>query len=303
LRWLSRQTLKFLPNGKHLVDFPPDFPFRIYCYDFYTHPHRLTPNYHDYLEIIYVYEGQSILHVRNDSFNISKGDVAIIGSNEIHYTELPLNSRFKMMCIFFMPDLIYKAGDDSIDFEYLTPFYNHGRYSKNKNRIYADNNHMILEIIEKMNKELDTKHIYYQQTLKNYLLDILLALLKYHGEKIKRNKKDIRKNQDIERLRSVFAYIQDNYDKQISLSQLSKIACMSPYSLCRFFKKATGTTTSNYISRTRIDQAKHLLIESDLTITQIAFKVGIEDHSYFDRVFRRFTNMSPKIFRRKHMSK
>ena len=285
------------------MDFPPDFPLSICCYDFYTHTHRLTPNYHDYLEIIYVYEGQSIFHVRDDFFNIGKGDVAIIGSNEIHYAELPSNSRFKMMCIFFMPDLICKAGGDSIDLEYLTPFYDHGRFSGNKNPVYADNNLMILDIIEKMDKELDAKHTYYQQTLKSYLLDILLILLKHHGEKITKSGNNIRKNRGIDRLRNVLSYIQNNYDKQISLLQLSKIACMSPNSLCRLFKKVTGTTTSNYILRTRIDQAKYLLMESDLTITQIAFKVGIEDHSYFDRVFRRFNNMSPKIFRQKHTSK
>ena len=300
MRWLPDHALKFLPDGKHLVDFPPDFPLRIYYYNFYTH--HLTPNYHNYLEIGYIYEGQGIFHIRNKSFNIGKGDVVVIGSNEMHYLELSSN-RLKLMCIFFMPDLIYKAGDDSIDLEYLTPFHDQERFAKNKKRIYADNNHMILEIFEKMNKELNAKHIYYQQALKNYLLDILLALLRHYGEKTTKNGNNIRKDRDIERIRSVLTYIQDNYDKQISLLQLSKIACMSPNSLCRFFKKVTGTTTSNYILRTRIDQAKYLLIKSDLNITQIAFKVGIEDHSYFDRIFRRFTNMSPKIFRRKHISK
>ena len=303
MRWLSKQTLKFLPDGKHLVDFPPDFPLSICCYNFYTHTHRLTPNYHDYLEIIYVYEGQSIFHIRNESFTVSKGDVAIIGSNEIHYSELPLNGRLKMMCIFFMPDLIYETGGNNIDLEYLAPFYNHKRLIENKKPLYVDNDHVILEIIEKMDTELNAKHMYYQQALKNYLLEILLALLRYYGKKGESDGNNLRKNQDIERLRSVFAYIQDNYDKQISLLQLSKIAYMSPNSLCRFFKKATGTTAFNYISRTRVDRAKHLLIESDLTITQIAFKVGIEDHSYFDRIFRRFTNMSPKVFRQKHTSK
>jgi AraC-like DNA-binding protein len=252
------------------------------------------------MEIVYIYEGQGIFHIRNESFTVSKGDVVIIGSDEMHHLELPANNRLKIMCIFFMPDLIYGAGGDSIDFEYLTPFRDRKRFSRNKNRIYADNNHIVLEIIEKMNIELNAKHIYYQQALKNYLFDILLALLRYYGEKTKRNGNNTRKNQDIERLRSVFTYIQDNYDKRISLSQLSKIACMSPYSLCRLFKKVTGTTTSNYILRTRIDQAKCLLIESNLTITQIAFKVGIEDHSYFDRIFRRFNDTSPKIFRQKH---
>ena len=300
MHWLSRQTLKFLPNGKHLVDFPLDFPLRICYYNFYIH--RLTPNYHDYLEIIYIYEGQGIFHICNESFTVSKGDVVIIGSNEMHHMELS-SDKLKMMCIYFMPDLVYRAGGDSIDFEYLAPFYDHGRFIKNKDRTYTNDSRMIFETIEKMNEELDAKRMYCRQTLKNYLFDILLVLLKHYGEKITKSGNNIRKNRGVDRLRDVLSYIQNNYDEQISLLQLSKIACMSPNSLCRLFKKVTGTTTSNYILRTRIDQAKSLLIESDLTITQIAFKVGIEDHSYFDRVFRRFNNMSPKIFRRKHTSK
>ena len=85
------------------------------------------------------------------------------------------------------------------------------------------------------------------------------------------------------------------------LLELSKMAYLSPAYLCRFFKKVTGTTISNYVLRVRIDQAKELLIKSDLTITQIAFKIGFESHSYFDRVFYRFTKLSPKTFRQKFL--
>jgi transcriptional regulator GlxA family with amidase domain len=202
-----------------------------------------------------------------------------------------------------MQDLVFKPGSGGLEFDYITPFFSPGPFIKNKNRIYADTDHLVINTLKKMDKELNAKQTYYQHTAKNHLLDILLILLRNYGKKAKRSKKNINKVRDIERLKSVIGYIQDHYNRKITLSHLSKIACMSPTSFCHYFKKATGTTTSNYIMRTRIDHAKEFLIKSDLSITRIAFEVGIEDHSYFDRIFRRFNHMSPKDFRKNYTTR
>ena len=300
MHWLSDQSLIFSPTGRHVVNFQVDFPLRLFCYDLKSH--HLTPNYHDYLEICYIYDGQCVYHIRDESFAVHKGDVVLVSSNEMHGLELFSGFTVKLVCIFFMQELIFKPGDGNLEFEYITPFFNPGYFIKNKGRIYADKNQEIIKTIKKMDKELNAKKVFYQQALKNHLLDILLVLLRNYGKKTKRNQKNFSKTCNIERLKDVFSHIQDNYNKKITLLRLSKIACMSPNSFCRFFKKVTGTTTSNYIMRIRLDHAKELLIKSDLSITQIAFEVGIEDHSYFDRIFRRFNDMSPNDFRKNHNS-
>jgi len=264
--------------------------------------HRLTPNYHDYLEIGYIYKGQGKLYVRNEPFDVSEGDIVLVSNDEMHRMEAAPGSKLYIMCIFFLSDLIFQPGANSPDLEYLSQFYKQSS-TKREDRVYTDHNRVIIKIIEKMLKELDAKNEYYQLALKNYLLEILLTLLRHYGKRTKKNAGNFRKARDIERLRGLFSYIQNNYDQKISLLELSKMAYLSPAYLCRFFKKVTGTTISNYILRVRIDQAKELLIKSDLTITQIAFKIGFESHSYFDRVFHRFTKVSPKAFRQKHISK
>lgn len=274
---------------------------KTFCFNFTVH-HRLTPNYHDYLEIAYIYKGQGRFYIRNKPFDVSEGDIVLISNDEMHSLEATSGNKLQVICIYFLSDLIFQPGTNSPDLEYLSQFYNQSS-TKSKNRVYTDHNRMIMKIIKKMLKELDAKNEYYQLALKNYLLEILLTLMRYRGKKTKRNGNKFRKAHDVERLKSVFIYIQNNYDQRISLSELSKTICLSPAYLCRFFKKVTGTTISNYLLRTRIDRAKELLIKSNLTITQIAFKTGFESHSYFDRVFHRFTKLSPKTFRQKHTSK
>jgi AraC-like DNA-binding protein len=217
----------------------------------------------------------------------------------MHNLELHSNIPVKMMFIFFLEDLIFKPGDGMLNFEYITPFFDIDNLVEKKGRIYVDTNHMIFKRIQKIAQELDAQQACYQQAVKNHLLDILLILLRNFVKQAKRSKKNINKLHDIERLKGAIGYIQDHYNQKITLSHLSKIAYMSPTSFCRYFKKVTGTTTSNYIMRIRIDHAKELLIKSDLSITQIAHEVGIGYHSYFDIIFRRFNHMSPKDFRKK----
>ena len=105
----------------------------------------------------------------------------------------------------------------------------------------------------------------------------------------------------VHRLKNVFSFIQNHFDEHITNLQLSKIASMSPAYLCRFFKKATGMTLSDYILRCRIEKAKELLILDDLSVSQIAFQVGFESLNYFDRVFKKLVYSTPQEFRQSYL--
>ena len=71
---------------------------------------------------------------------------------------------------------------------------------------------------------------------------------------------------------------------------------MSPHYFCKFFKRVTGLTFTEYILRVRIDKAKELLLKNRLSITQIAYEVGFESSSYFHKVFRKLTHLNPKQY-------
>ncbi|MBE9211915.1 helix-turn-helix transcriptional regulator [Plectonema cf. radiosum LEGE 06105] len=72
---------------------------------------------------------------------------------------------------------------------------------------------------------------------------------------------------------------------------------LSQYHFCRLFKQSTGITPHQYLTRCRINKAKHLLSKTELTITDIAFEVGLTNHSSFSRLFRKYVGVTPSSFR------
>ncbi len=105
------------------------------------------------------------------------------------------------------------------------------------------------------------------------------------------------KNIDI--IRKTREFIRANYKKKITLRNISKIVYLSPYYLSHIFKKETGSTILNYLTKVRIEEAKGLLENTDKSTTQIAFEVGYPDQSYFCKVFKRVEGVTASEYRKK----
>ena len=105
------------------------------------------------------------------------------------------------------------------------------------------------------------------------------------------------KNVDI--IRKTREFIRANYKKKIKLIDISKAIYLSPYYLSHIFKKETGSTLLEYLTKVRIEEAKYLLENTQWNTTQIAFEVGCSDQSYFCKVFRKSESISPSDYRKR----
>ncbi len=92
-------------------------------------------------------------------------------------------------------------------------------------------------------------------------------------------------------------YIKDNIHHQHSLSVLSNKLSLSKEAFCRFFKKTFDKTFSNYVNEFKITIASKLLIETDLSVSEIGYRSGFNNLSFFHRQFNRYKQMSPKNYR------
>lgn len=92
-------------------------------------------------------------------------------------------------------------------------------------------------------------------------------------------------------------YIQERYAESLSLDQAAKAVNASTRHFCKVFKEATDITFTDYLSRVRVEKAKHLLGNPHLRVSEIAFETGFESISQFNRSFRRITGQSPTQYR------
>ncbi|HZC85637.1 MAG TPA: helix-turn-helix domain-containing protein [Steroidobacteraceae bacterium] len=99
------------------------------------------------------------------------------------------------------------------------------------------------------------------------------------------------------KLRRVVAYIDARLGGPISLDDLANVAGVSRFHFHRQFRKSVGVTPREYVLRARIERAKGLLTESDLTVGEVSGAVGFADQSHFSNIFRRLTAMTPRSFR------
>ena len=99
---------------------------------------------------------------------------------------------------------------------------------------------------------------------------------------------------------SVLDYIHNHYsDSSLCLEQISKNTFLTPAYICVIFKDFTSTTVNKYINEYRIEKAKLFLMDSDISMSDIAAKVGYSDGNYFSKSFRKATSYTPSEYRRK----
>jgi AraC-like DNA-binding protein len=100
------------------------------------------------------------------------------------------------------------------------------------------------------------------------------------------------------RLKRVTDYIEDHLADPLSLSELAAIACLSPFHFSRCFKHSMSMGPSRYVVRRRIERARRLVLQSDMSLTDIAAATGFDSQSSFTERFRREVGISPGRLRR-----
>lgn len=100
-----------------------------------------------------------------------------------------------------------------------------------------------------------------------------------------------------QRIVKVFEYMNDHYNKAITLADMAAHANMHEASFSRFIKKSTGKTFIDSLNEIRLGRATRLLIDTNQTIAEIAYGCGFNNISNFNRIFKRKKNCTPKEFR------
>ena len=92
-------------------------------------------------------------------------------------------------------------------------------------------------------------------------------------------------------------FIEQNSSEAMSLTSVAQVANISPTHLSEKFKQVTGTKFVDYVARVRFQNACGLLSQMDLRVSEIAFAVGFQSLSQFNRVFKRLSGKSPREYR------
>ena len=160
------------------------------------------------------------------------------------------------------------------------------------------------KLIAKWGVEVDgdrMKEAYFgTKVLSSKHYDAMVKLLSIFAEHISAISNQIvtqRENAEAPAITRAKHFIQENQAEHLSLGQVAKAVNTSTFYFCKMFKKATGLNFTNYVSRVRTEKAKNLLLNPNLRVSEIAYEVGFQSLTHFNRVFKAIARQSPSEYR------
>lgn len=110
---------------------------------------------------------------------------------------------------------------------------------------------------------------------------------------------DSAKSKQISMLLPVLRFMHDNFRSDISTTQLSEIIGVTPQHFCRVFKKTMNVRPNEFLTQIRLSEAKRLLTEKNVSVSEVAVRSGFRDAVYFSTVFRKHEGVSPAQYKKK----
>lgn len=253
---------------------------------------------HPQLQLTVILEGKGQFLSGDYVGRFQAGDVFFLGENAPHVFRSDLEyfggeEGFKSAgnTIFFDFDALGKALGELEELQTLRRFKN---FSGLCFQVFGDSKNSILELFKAFSKS--SKLIQFQLAIQ--LLSILeesgLDLVSLNRPLVLRGLSE----RDGKRMDQVIQFLLENRFRQIKLDEVAAEAHLSKEAFCRFFKLRTRTTFTRYVLQLRINEAQKLLKETDLGISEIAYTVGFENLSYFNRAFKGIVGNSPRAFRK-----
>jgi AraC-like DNA-binding protein len=267
-----------------------DFPIEYHYIDKNHTRYEMSAHWHTELEIIRILQGRLNVRLNNQDYTARAGDVIFVNPETVHAAS-PDDCIYE--CLIFHIDFLDTDVNSCRFFveSILNREFAIKEYSSAENSIFHTAvNNAFEAIIHKSSG--------YKFRVIGTLYEMLGIIVDEYLYSSVNSDTSISDNKNIPKLKKVLTFLRENYNIQLTLTDMAKAAGMSPKYFCYFFKEMTGKTPVEYLNGYRIEKASQNLLNSDKSVTEIAFSCGFNDLSYFIKTFKAYKNISPAKFRK-----
>ena len=284
-----------------------DLPFYIGKY-YHTNFSDLKIHTHDFIEIVYVYDGKGYHIYNNVTYPVSKGELYIINSRTPHCFYPTDESNSEHLVVYnlcFLPEFISSINihlpilvelTDIMLYKSLYP--DEIIYSPDL-KLSGSMRTEIEQLYEKMYLEFTSKGINYVELLRLSLCELLLKIHRFYQQNHASPESAVIKYRH-QLIPDCIQYLRENYSKKVTIEELSNNFFLSKSYLSSLFKKATGSGVVEYLQHIRIERACELLTNTTLSITEISTQVGYTDYRFFNKSFKKITGVTAHEYRKKN---
>lgn len=251
-----------------------------------------SEHYHDHFEIYYQLTGERYYFIKDRSYYIKKGDIIVINKTELHKTSFAGADVYERILINFKDEYIKDLLNSSNDMDPLELF----KRDVNVYSLSLSEQNFVEQLLNKMLEEDKKRADGFNLYIKISLIELLIFLNRL-SKKLENHYLEFPSALH-KKIYTIAKYIRTNYYLELTLTDLSEVFHVSPFYLSRTFKEVTGITLTEYINVTRIKEAQRLLVDTKLSVSDIAEKVGFDSSTHFGRVFKSIVQVPPLKYRK-----
>lgn len=245
-----------------------------------------TDHSHNFCEVMYVSDGKGFVTVGGERWSVRGGDIIIYNAGLVHAEE---SSSEAPMELFFMALSGLKLSE--LPENHLLP------PGLEIIRASGDYAATFTACFDRMILEFEVKSPFYAEITQNLALILVMYILRIIDSQNAHTTRLLQQNQSVEK---AIAFIRENLDADLTLELVAKQCHLSKYYLAHLFSQYQGTSIGKYIQQCRLQEAMRLLTETPLTVKEVAERIGIQDLSYFCRIFKKETQLTPLQYRKKY---
>lgn len=260
-----------------------------------------TPHWHKELEIIYVKTGVIHMGIGEEAIEAKEGEFVLVASGRVHYV---LASPGSIRYVFqfdenFFHDLMLAQSDLHALRNLWRDYPAHSREWK---EAVASSAKFLLNAIY---EEDQTQEHAYAFAVKGYMCLIILGM--YRNKEYHRSEQGceyhVETSHTLKKLDLIFRYVEAHYMEPVTLEEIAGYMGFSRFYFTKFFKRNVGKTFLQFLNEYRIEKAKWILLNEDISAAEIVERIGIGSTKTYYRLFKEIVNMTPGEFRQNNMQK
>ena len=266
-----------------------DFPIELYRLDKNSAKYEMVHHWHRELEAIRVLEGTLSVTVGKNERELCSGDAVLVGCDTLHAAH-PKNCRYQ--CVVWDIGGFIPSQPDCRDFL-------NGLLSGQ--RVLLPDAERDAEVLRDIHALFESMEAFEESAGTHF--DVISALYRLYGT-LYRNKMTKKTDpaqavdETTARLKKALTLIRSSYHEELTLARMAQACDMSPQYFCSCFRSMTKRSPMEYLNYYRLTTAVKMLVNTDESVTQIAYACGFNDLSYFIKQFKNEKGVSPGKFRK-----
>ncbi|WP_391575027.1 AraC family transcriptional regulator [Cohnella sp.] len=286
----------------HIAD--KDYPIHFFfndCGHAKTDDCILFLHWHEHFEIIVMQQGSGIFHINSQPYEAGPGDVLFVPAGGLHTGFSTCEGHIAYISIVFNASLFHHWVQDTIHARYVLP-YLEGRASLPvKPAAIEASCAKYYSLLDQAAAEFVAKQPGYQTIIVSQLHMLLTYLARIFFPQQQLDRLGRRPVHNSESFKTLIQSIENQLSERHTVDKAAKQLNLNPYHFCKLFKRLTGRTFIEYVNLCRVNEAERLLLRTELSVTEIAGRIGCDNPNYFTKLFKQYKGIAPSRFRKKEL--